>query len=100
MIDVSHSFVAGAAMIELNEQQRLNLQSGQAIGLSDPQLGECVLMRKDVYDRVRQLLPDSGEWDATELRSVLARSSAGNGWDEPEMDVYDRYDEVRQKRCS
>jgi hypothetical protein len=30
-----------------------------------------------------------------ELRQMLARSAAANGWDEPAMEAYDRYDEER-----
>jgi hypothetical protein len=34
-----------------------------------------------------------------ELRLLLARSAADNGWDEPAMDAYDRYDEELRRRC-
>src|SRR5207245_8721525 len=34
-----------------------------------------VMLRKDVYERVRQLLYDDSEWTADELRLQLARSA-------------------------
>jgi hypothetical protein len=34
-----------------------------------------------------------------ELRLLLARSAEANGWNEPEMDAYDRYDEERRRLC-
>jgi hypothetical protein len=39
----------------------------------------------------RDLLYDDGEATHDELRAMLARSSAANGWDEPGMDSYDGY---------
>jgi hypothetical protein len=87
-------------MIELTEQQRQQLESGKAVDVTDPQTAQrYVLLRKDVYERVRQLLYDDSDWSEDELRLQLARSAEINGWDEPGMDAYDRYDEERRKRC-
>ena len=88
-------------MIELTEEQRQRLESGQAVDVTDPQTAQpYVILRKDAYERVRHLLYDDSEWTEDELRVQLARSSKGNGWDEAGMDAYDRYDEERTKRCS
>ena len=87
-------------MIELGEDQRRQLENGQAVDVTDLQTAQrYVVLRKDVYERVRQLLYDDSEWTADELRLQLARSARDNGWDEPGMDDYDRYDEERRKRC-
>jgi hypothetical protein len=51
---------------------------------------ECVLVRSDVFDRVRNILGD--DWTHDEMRMALARSSNENGWDEPGMEAYDDYD--------
>jgi hypothetical protein len=40
-----------------------------------------------VFDKVEALLDPDHE----ELRMMLARSSEGNGWDEPGMEAYDSY---------
>ena len=87
-------------MIELTEQQRRQLEGGKAVDVSDAQ-STCsyVLLRKDVYDRVRRLLYDDSDWTEDELRLLLAQSAKDNGWDEPGMDAYDRYDEELKKRC-
>ena len=70
-------------MIELTDEQRQQLDSGKAIDVTDSQTAQLyVILRKD-----------------DELRHHLARSTKENGWEEPGMDDYDRYDEVRQKRC-
>jgi hypothetical protein len=48
---------------------------------------EFIIIRSDDFDKVQALL-DS---DHQELRQMLARSSEGNGWDEPGMEAYDSY---------
>ena len=50
-----------------------------------------MILRKDIYERVRHLLYDDSEWTEDELRLHLARSAKENGWEEPGMDDYDRY---------
>ena len=66
----------------------------------DPQTQETyVLVRKAVYERMKNLLYDDSETPDDELRLLLARSAAANGWDEPEMADYDKYDEKRAERC-
>jgi hypothetical protein len=48
---------------------------------------EFVVLRAEDFNKVKSLL----EADHQELRLMLARSSEGNGWDEPGMEVYDSY---------
>jgi len=86
-------------VIELTADQRERLETGLAVEVQDSESqGEYVVLRKDVYERVQQMV--SGELAShDELRAMLARSSQANGWDEPGMDMYDRYDEERAKRC-
>jgi hypothetical protein len=87
-------------MIQLTDEQRRQLEGGKAVEITDPQTSQLyVVLRKDVYDRVRQLLYDDSEWAEEELRLQLARSARDNGWEEPGMDAYDRYDEELRKRC-
>ncbi len=87
-------------MIELSEEQRERLASGKAVDVSDSNSPErYVLVRKDIYERVRHLLYDDSEWTDDELRLQLALAAKDSGWDEPGMDAYDRYDEERGKQC-
>ena len=85
--------------MNLSASEMLAVKSGSPVPvlLDDT---ECVVVRKDVYERVQQILAyDGGEWTHEELQAMLSRSTAANGWDEPEMDAYDRYDEELRKRC-
>lgn len=87
-------------MIEITEEQRRQLDNGKTIDITDPETAQhYVVLRKDIYDRVQRLLYDDSEWTDDELRLQLARSAKDNGWDEPGMDAYDRYDEERRRRC-
>lgn len=46
-----------------------------------------MVVRAEVFDRIKHLM----ESDHRELRSLLARSSEGNSWDEPGLEAYDSY---------
>ncbi|HEY7155603.1 MAG TPA: hypothetical protein VH575_16695 [Gemmataceae bacterium] len=91
-------------MIELNEEQRRQLENGQAVDVTDdvtdPRTAQrYVVLRKDVYEKIRRLLYDDSEWTEDERRLRLAQSARDNGWEEAGMDAYDRYDEEACKRC-
>ena len=84
--------------MNLTAGQKSAVRSGEAVRVRDEEL-DCVVVRADVYDRLKHLLYDDGDWPDEELRRRLATSAAANGWNEPEMDDYDRYDERVQARC-
>lgn len=54
---------------------------------------DCVVLRAEVYDRVRAVLTNSLDHD--ELRAMLARSAENSDWLDPSMDIYDEYDKHR-----
>ena len=86
-------------MIELTPEQRQQLDEGRAVDVTDGETAQpYVVLRKDVFDRVRRLLYDDSDATPDELRGMLARSAEANGRDEPGMDAYDRYDEERRCR--
>jgi hypothetical protein len=81
-------------MLELTEEQRQAVSSEENPTIVDPQTLEAyILIRKAVFDRIKRLLYDDSEMTHDELRLLLARSSKENGWDEPGMEEYDKYDE-------
>ena len=86
-------------MIELTEAQRHELTESEPTAI-DPRTKETyILVRKNVYDRIKGLLSEDGEWTEDELRLLLARSSEANGWNKPGMDDYDHYDAKRTQQC-
>lgn len=85
--------------MELNEQQQqaLDLRSDDPPRVTDPRTGECyVLIRAEVYNRLKALLYDDGSPSDEEKRRQLAESGERAGWADPEMDVYDNYDNNRK----
>jgi hypothetical protein len=81
-------------MIELTAKQREALAvEPPPCRVTDPATGRTyVLVPTEEYERLKALEYDDSEWTEDELRAMLARSAAANGWDEPGMDAYDRYD--------
>ena len=84
--------------MHLSDQQKSALRNGEAVRTHDNDL-ECVVMRADVYDRVKQLLDSNSDWTNDEWRRMLAKLAEMNGWNEPQMDAYDNYDEEIAKQC-
>lgn len=82
----------------LTQDQKQTLQSGDAVHIQEAGL-DCVIVRADLYERVRPLLDGDKDWPDEDLRRLLAKSAEANGWTEPEMDAYDNYDEEIKKRC-
>ena len=55
-----------------------------------------VLVPADAYERLKTLLYDESAWTEDEKLELLAESGSRAGWDAPEMDDYDNYDEARK----
>jgi hypothetical protein len=87
-------------MIQLTPEQRQAVAGAESLVLLDPETKQSyVLVRKEVFDRIKGLLYDDSEWTSDEQLRLLAESGARAGWDAPEMDVYNNYEENRKKLC-
>ena len=89
-------------MIDLNEQLRKELQqtNGKEVRVWDPDTRkEYVILSAEVYERLKNLLYEDSDWTPEEQLRLLAESGKRAGWDDPKMDVYDNYDENREKLC-
>ena len=82
-------------MIELTEQQRQAAHaSREPIRLLDPDTHETfVLVRSDVYEQVRSLFGE--DFQPCVAYPAVDRAFAAE-WDDPKMDEYDRYEELKQ----
>ncbi len=84
-------------MIELTEQQGQAIAGEEIPTIVDPRTQTTyVLVRQEIFARIKRLLYDNTELSHDELRLHLARSAKANGWEEPGMEAYDRYDEEPQ----
>ena len=89
-------------MIELTQEQREQLRqaNGAEVRLRDSEAGrEYVIVPAETFDRLRSLLYEDGDWTPEEQLCLLAESGKRAGWDDPEMDIYNNYDENRKKLC-
>jgi hypothetical protein len=77
-------------MIELTQEQRQGLETGEVVVSTNT---TYVLVRKDVYERIKSLLNDE-DW-ARDAYQVAMEVFARDGWDDPRMDVYDELDPRR-----
>jgi hypothetical protein len=76
-------------MIELTEQQRQELK-GDLSRVIDPQTKKIyVLVSEEAYERMQALLA-SERLARPEQQALLHAAGLRAGWDDPEMDLYDR----------
>jgi len=76
----------------LTSQQKHALQSGQAVRVTVDET-PSVLLREDVYDRVKRVIDYEND-PLTDEEQLAALRHVGQlaGWDDPEMDVYNDLD--------
>jgi hypothetical protein len=84
-----------AAMIELTEAQQRALDTEpEPRRMVDPRTETTyVLVRADVYERLKSLLGE--DFTPSEAYPAIDHAFA-EGWDDPRMDDYDRYEELKQ----
>ena len=80
--------------VTLSIEHRQALQSGQSVAVTEvtSQL-ECVVLRADVFEQIKKLLPDFDPRDAyPALDEVMSED-----WNDPKMAEYDDYES--RKKC-
>jgi hypothetical protein len=82
-------------MIELTREQRQELSQAEPTAFDPETKNAYVLVRKDLFDRLKCLLTNNEEW-AEGGYELAMEVFARDGWDDPRMDVYDRLDPRRQ----
>ena len=84
-------------MASLGDEQRQELIAGQIspVPVIDDQNHKVYyLIPSDEFEKIRALLFEQ-EFDAREMYPLNAKTAAQAGWDDPSMDIYDKYDEHR-----
>lgn len=62
--------------MQISERQQQALEHGEAVPVVIGET-ECVVLRRDVYERVRKVLEyDDSEWSDEEIRLMAARTFA------------------------
>jgi hypothetical protein len=82
-------------MIELTESQQHALDNEpEPHRVVDPRTNTAyVLVRADVYERAKGLLGE--DFDPRDAYAAVDRAFA-EGWNDPKMDDYDRYEELKR----
>lgn len=81
-------------MIELTQQQRRELEGVEVPRVLDPKTRRIyVLVSEALYERMMAFLGD--EVHPSEAYPAVDRAFA-EGWDDPQMDDYDRYEELKK----
>lgn len=82
-------------MIELSEQQRQELK-GDSVRVLDPKTKKIyVLVSEETYERMQSLLAPEC-LPKNEQQALLHAAGLRAGWDDPEMDIYDREEKDRE----
>ena len=76
-------------MIELTAEQRLELNADVPRAIDPLTRTKYVLVKEDVYERLEALLVPE-RLTVAEQQAALHAAGLRAGWDDPEMDVYDR----------
>jgi hypothetical protein len=80
-------------MIELTPDQRRALERMDIPRVVDPDTRKTyVLVREEIYEQVKSLFGE--EFQPSETYPAIDRAFAAD-WDDPKMDDYDRYEELR-----
>jgi hypothetical protein len=72
-------------MIELTQEQRQELEAAEPVAVQTNT--RYVLVREDVYERIKGLLGDE-DWTQDAYQAAM-EVFARDGWDDPRMVVYD-----------
>ncbi len=84
--------------LQLTEEERrqVRLATREPVRLTDPETQqEYVLLRAEVYERLKALLYDDGDFEPS-LGYRLADEVMKEGWDDPKMAEYDHYEEHKR----
>ncbi|WP_299461869.1 hypothetical protein [uncultured Gimesia sp.] len=59
---------------------------------------ECVVIRRDVYVQAIKTMREAhpGDLSEADLRQILARAYEASDWNDPEMDIYNDYDNAKK----
>lgn len=74
-------------------RQAIRMSRGKPVRLADPDTNyQYVLVRAEVYDRLKGFIYDDSPLTDDEKRQLLLKAGIRAGWDDPEMDVYNELD--------
>ncbi|MEX2287773.1 MAG: hypothetical protein WD648_11835 [Planctomycetaceae bacterium] len=85
---------------QISDELRLaiEMQGDRPLELIDPQTNKVYfVVPREQYERLKPLF-ENDPLSRKEQEELLRRAGNRAGWDEPEMDAYDRYDNHRAEQ--
>lgn len=76
--------------MELTVDQRRAVESGEAVPLKLDAI-ECVVLRKDIYDRLKGLIYEDSEFDPTEAYPLVNDAMREDDAHDPWLESYQEY---------
>lgn len=78
--------------MQLTRAQMQAVRSGEPVTVRDPEIGpECVLVRADIFARVKDLLFDDAEFSPREAYPLVDRVMADDDAGDPALETYQTY---------
>ena len=76
-------------MIELTEEQRQKVLQGDVARVAAPDLGiDCVVLRADLYERLRSLLEEDEELDMRTVALLIEQNMREDDANDPLLESY------------
>ena len=86
-----------AAQLSDELRREIERQGDRPIEVVDPATNKVyLLVPREQYERLKPIFEDE-PLSALEQRELLRQAGQRAGWDDPEMDAYDHYDENRSQ---
>ncbi|HVA49175.1 MAG TPA: hypothetical protein VNH11_22620 [Pirellulales bacterium] len=77
--------------MNLSTAQIEAIKQGEPVRIDAPEVGtDCFVVRADVFERIKTLLYDDEPLSPDEKTRLLVEAGLRAGWDDPEMDIYNR----------
>ena len=80
-------------MIELTQEQRQNILQGNPVRVAAPEFGtDCVVLRADVYERLRSVLEEEDGMDMRSVALLIERNMREDDENDPLLKSYQDYE--------
>lgn len=78
--------------MDLTSEQVHALREGSPVSIVPPEVGEeCVVLRKDAYERIKRLLYEDGDPDPARFYPLVSAIMAEDDADDPALESYQKY---------
>jgi hypothetical protein len=75
--------------MNLTQEQMEAVDRSEAVRVAEGER-QLVVLRADVYERVRGAIYDDSPWTEEERRFLIRHVGERAGWDDPAFDVYEK----------